>query len=79
MCWSYRYDKFSFDITTAVEGRSASHPHELLVQVFDPTGDPLLVAEVIDVAFVPDPRLISTVAVMMSLHFSTAAVCSDLV
>ncbi len=33
-----RYDKFSFDITDAVEGQAANHKHELLVQVFDPTG-----------------------------------------
>ena len=33
-----RYDKFSFDITAATEGFASSHEHELLVQVFDPTG-----------------------------------------
>lgn len=33
-----RYDKFSFDITEAIEGQPAGHEHELLVQVFDPTG-----------------------------------------
>lgn len=33
-----RYDKFSLDITDAVEGLANSHQHELLVQVFDPTG-----------------------------------------
>ena len=38
-CWCHRYDKFSFDITTAVEGHPADHQHEVLVQVFDPTGD----------------------------------------
>ena len=37
-----RYDKFSFDITDAVEGHADGHKHELLVQVFDPTGATLL-------------------------------------
>jgi len=34
-----RYDKFSFDITAALEGHPGTHQHEITVQVFDPTGD----------------------------------------
>ena len=36
-----RYDKFSYDITNALEGQHANHKHDLLVQIFDPTGKTL--------------------------------------
>ena len=34
-----RYDRFSFDITDALQGHASNHQHEVLVQVFDPTGN----------------------------------------
>ena len=46
-----RYDKFSLDITDAVESLANSHQHELLVQVFDPTGAQSVSHDVVSVMY----------------------------